>query len=175
MQNLQRIQNLSRILFWVSTAMLACAPFTILASLAFVAAPQDWLAARFAELPSGTVFSTEKRFVILGLDLLSTVPMVWIIWQMRRLFQRYKGGEVLTEPCAGHILRAGLGLISLAILLVVLPSLQILLLTLDNVNGTRLFSISISGAQIALALAGGLMMVVGWVMREATREIESFV
>jgi hypothetical protein len=175
MQNLQRIQSLSWVLFWISTALLFCAPAIILGGVALIAAPQNWLAARFVELPDGTVFSTGKRFVILATDLLASLPMVWVIWQMRGLFQRYMNGEVLTQPCAGHILRAGLGLISLAALLTLLPSLQILLLTLDNLNGTRVFSISIRGADIALALAGGLIVVVGWVMREATAEIEGFV
>lgn len=173
MPSSDHVLRLSSALYWFCTFLLATTPVVVFAGLAF-----GWnisVADQFPNLPQGTILTPPKCALVTALGGMPLLLMIYMTWQMRRLLGRYRAGEILTHPCAQHILRIGQSLILLSILLIALPTLQMLVLTFGNAPGLRMLTIGIDGSVIGLGLVGGVLQTIGWVMREATREIESFV
>ena len=97
---------------------------------------------------------------------------------MRKLFGAYVKGHVLTEASARLIQRIGQGFLALAIVPFVLRPVQSVLMTLANPPGERSITIGLDSDMIFFALSGGLIVVIGWAMREAAdvaAENKSFV
>jgi hypothetical protein len=60
----------------------------------------------------------------------------------------------------------------------VVPTLQVLALSWTNPPGQKMLQIGLSSDSLGFLVAGGLLTVIGWVMREAARikaENEGFV
>lgn len=170
-----RITRLSSWLYWLCSGLIFLIPLVILAAFAWGWATAEDLPMRFPGLPDGTTLTPAKAIIATLIGSPTLIPMAMALLQMRGLFGRYRAGEILSDACARHILRIGQSLIAFCALLIFTPTLQILALTADNPDGQKIVSISIDGAMIGLGLAGGLLVTIGWVMREASREIESFI
>ncbi|MCB6179348.1 hypothetical protein LHP98_14585 [Rhodobacter sp. Har01] len=99
-------------------------------------------------------------------------PVLLALAQMRALFALYRRAEILTSAAAGHILRSGRWLLVLAAVQVAVRPLQTIALTLGNPPGQRQVAVSLTGEMLWLALAGGLLVVIGWAMQEAARAAE---
>jgi len=169
------VTRLSRGLYWVATAVLALLPPVVGLALWQGFADPAAVAARFAGLPPATSVTPATALAAVAIGAL-TLPVLWaLLVQMRALFARYAAGEVLTAACAGHIRRIGQLLVGLAALGVVVPTLQMLVLTFANPAGQTVLSIGITGEAAGVALAGGLLTLIGWAMAAAVREIEAFV
>lgn len=94
---------------------------------------------------------------------------LWVLWHMRALFRRYQMGEVITDASALHIRRIGQGLLAVAILPIVVYPLQSILLTMTNPEGQKSVAVAVSFDDIGFLLAGGLLVLIGWAMGEASR------
>lgn len=165
----QRILRLSNALYWASSGLLIALPMLVIAALLWGWAAPSGIPQRFPGLPPETVITAAKAMVATAIGALSLCPMLTTLLQMRGLFDRYRHGEILTDACAHHILRIGQSVFALAIFTIVAPTLQILILTADNPGGGKILSIGINDAMLGLSLAGALLVVIGWVMREAAR------
>lgn len=170
-----RITRLSSRLYWLCSGLIVLIPLAILLALAWGWAAPEGLLMRFPGLPDGTALTPAKAITATLIGGTTLIPMALALLHMRSLLGRYRAGEILSDACARHILRIGQALIAFCVLLIITPTLQILALTADNADGQKIVSIGIDGAMVGLGLAGGLLVVIGWVMREASREIESFV
>jgi hypothetical protein len=172
-----RIRRLSTWLWWTSGVLALVLPAVVL-----LAVLKGWfdpatLAARFPALPAATPVSSAQAALVAALGLLSTLPMVVACLAMRRLFGRYRQGEILTDACAAEILRIGAALLAVALATVLIPALQLLTLSWFSPAG-RILAIGLDGGTLGFVLAGGLLTVIGWVMGEASRlreENEGFV
>ena len=170
-----RIARLSAGLYWLCSLLMAVLPVVVLWGLATSVADPGWMAARFADLPAVTRMTPGKAALANGIGAVSLPVLLLTFAQMRGLFARYRQGEILSDPCALHVLRIGQSLVVLAGLGVLLPTLQRLALTFDNPPGARVLAIGLDSGSLGMALAGGLLVVIGWVMREASRELAEFV
>lgn len=175
MQPKIRITRLSNWLYWASTLLLWLLPAVIAWSLIKSWSSPGWLAGQFPDLPAATRLNPMKSTLVTLIGALSLPPMLLAFAQMRRLFARYRRADIMSDACARHILRAGQAMVALAVVGAVTPTLQMLALTLDNPVGQKVLTIGISGSTLGFLLAGGLLITIGWVMREAAAEIESFV
>ncbi|MEZ5713802.1 MAG: DUF2975 domain-containing protein [Paracoccaceae bacterium] len=107
-----------------------------------------------------------------GLSLLPALGALYALWQAQALFALYRGGETLSPAPARRIGRIGWGLLAAAGLgLAVRPAVAVAL-TAANPPGTRLLAVSFGSGDVGLGLAAGLMIVIGWVMREAAAVAE---
>ena len=172
MQNLARIARLSTALYRGTSLLLPLLPLLVLGYGVWGGANPDWLKGAFAELPEGTALTGVKSSAVLAIGALALVPITLSLWQMRGLFARYRRGEILSPACAGHIRRTGIALTVLALAQFLIRPLQILVLTADNPPGARMLAIGLSSEVLWLALAGGLLVLIGWVMAEAARAAE---
>ncbi len=113
-----------------------------------------------------------------AIGLVPALALMWALDTLRRLFARYKAGDVLTEPSARLSRQTGKALLLLAVLKIAVQPLQSALLTWQSPPGSRAIAISVGQAEIGFLLAAGLLTVIGWAMTEAARaadENRSFV
>lgn len=167
-----RISRLSAGLYWAGT-VLAC----VLPLLVVLAILRGWfdpatVLARFAQVPPGTRVTAFQGALVAGLAALSVAPMVAAFLAMRRLFGRYRVGEILTDGCAADTLRTGQALFAVAAVTVILPTVQFLVLSRNAPAGGRILSIGVEGTTLGFLLSGAVLMTIGWVMREEARAAE---
>lgn len=167
-----QITRLSKWLYLAATVTLFALPLAALWGLFSAWSDPTQLATRFAHLPAGTAFTPTKALLTAAIGAVMLPPALLLLAEMRRLFRGYAKGEVLTAQSAIHIRRIGQCLVGLAGLGVIIPTLQGIALTADNPTGSRVLAIALTSDTIGFALAGGLLVVIGWAMAEAARAAE---
>lgn len=162
-----RIATLSGWLYSGTTALYYGLPLGLIAALTPGIASPDWLLSRMTDLPQGTAMTPFKYAAVIGIVWLALLPMFGALSHMRGLFRLYRRGDILTDTCAHHILRTGQWLVTLAGTSLLIKPLQTVLMTYDNPPGQRALAIGIDSSMLGFLLAGGLLVAIGWVMREA--------
>ncbi|MEO1308424.1 MAG: DUF2975 domain-containing protein [Pseudomonadota bacterium] len=100
------------------------------------------------------------------------------LWHLYRLLNRYSEGAFINAETAGILRQIGLGLLLVAAYSFLSHTMQVLILTAENAPGQRSLSISIDQSMVGLLLAGGAVVLVGWIMGQAAEiadENRSFV
>lgn len=110
-------------------------------------------------------------FLLLGTiaGLAPAFALIWALDILRRLFARYRDGEVLTEASAQLIRQAGKAFLLVAALKIISHPLQSLLFTWQSPPGSRALSLSLGQAEIGFLLLAGLLTLIGWAMTEAAQ------
>ncbi len=119
-----------------------------------------------------------QLLTVTALNLIRPLILIWTLNEMRKLFDEYRVGRVLTDACARIIQRVGYGFLALALIPLVLQPVQSVLMTWANPAGQRAISLSVNSDMLFFALSGGLIIVIGRAMRdaaEAAAENRSFV
>lgn len=169
MLDLPRVTRFANRLYAVASALLVLLPLVVAVFLWREWSDPSWLTDSFAMLPSDTALTPWKSTLVITLGAVALLPIGVALVQMRRLFARYRRGEILIQPCARHILHIGWALAALALAQLVVLPLQIVVLTMDNPPDDRLLSTAFGSESLWLLLSGGLLIVIGWVMVEAVR------
>lgn len=113
-----------------------------------------------------TALTPASRLVLFVTMLGSLIPLLWGLWELRRLFLGYAAGEVFTEMAAIRFGRFALALMLTAIASPV--SITVLSLAFSKLGTIPPSAvISISSTDILLLLAGCLMRIVASVLRGA--------
>ncbi|MDJ0822586.1 MAG: DUF2975 domain-containing protein [Paracoccaceae bacterium] len=118
-----------------------------------------------------------RILMVTGLWIGTALTLV-LLWQLARLFEHYAADAALTFEAARTIRRIGLLLFALAGFGILGRTLAGLAITLNAPDGSRVLAIGLSSSDVGLALAGGLMALIGAVMQQAVavaRENEGFV
>lgn len=172
MQELDRIPRRAARLHLVVTALMVILPLIVV--VYFMRGLEDpaSLAAALPALPAGVTLDPQRPVLAFALGALALVPMLYSLAQIRTLFALYAAGQILTEPCAKRIGRAGIGLASLALLQTVLVPIQSLILTIDALSGRPNLMIALSSETMWLLICGLLLAVIGRIMAEAARLAE---
>ena len=103
----------------------------------------------------------------LAIGLLPMAAALYALWQTQALFALYRAGHALTAAAAERIGRIGAGLVMIAVAAFLAHPAQVLVLTLTNPPGARVLAVAVSSGQVGLLLAGGLLVAIGRVMRDA--------
>ena len=154
-------------LYVLTTLLLAAFPLGLLWALVF---PQHWQDARlvdYADTPQPDVLSLASLLGLGLVDLAGSALTIVILWQIRNLLRLYKTGTILHAENARYILRIGQGLVALSVFGLLAQTLDVLAITSGNPPGLRQLQIAVSDAELGLALAGGLMILIGWAMQQA--------
>ena len=105
----------------------------------------------------------------------SLVPLLLFLWtldRMRRLFESYAVGAILTARAAEQIVDIGKGFFALALAPLVVKPVVSVLNSLGNAPGERELVISLHSDTLFFALVSGLLIVIGWAMRQAAEIAE---
>ena len=162
-----KLQRMARVLHGVTLFLMVGLPLVLAGALIAVS-----MGVRFQTMPEGA--APEGIFLWLGVlaGFLPALALFWALETLRRLFQRYMHGDVLTEGSAVLIRQTGKALLALAALKIMVMPLQTLLFTWQSPPGQRMISVGIGHAEIGFLLVAGLLTVIGWAMTEAARQAE---
>ncbi len=165
MSKLQKLSRLARLLRVLTIGGMVLLPLAIIIGLA--TSPATFATSQFDFDLSPQITQTQL-WAAIALGLINVLIVLFILNGMRKLFDAYSKGDVLTDYCAVLIQRIGKGFVTLAAANFLLYPLQTLLLTMANPPGQRSITIGLNSDMIFFALSGGLIVVIGWAMREAS-------
>ncbi|MEM8869434.1 MAG: hypothetical protein AAF848_09275 [Pseudomonadota bacterium] len=132
----------------------------------------DLAQARFGdEIVQAGVTPIEHAMLTLVIGL-ALMPAVWALVSLAQLFTGFIQGDVLSARTASHLLAFGQAVIAASVAGFVAPALASVLLSWDNPSGARALVVNLSSDTVAAALFGGLIITVGWAMREAAAQAE---
>ncbi len=133
----------------------------------------DWfegmIAAAYPDLTIAAGITASKRTVLLLMLSLPLAVTLYGLWNVRLLFGAYARGEVFSTVPAAYIRNVGSAMLVNVVLSVLVHSIGSVVLTIDNPAGSRQLTVSLSSNTYLLLMMGGLLVVIGWVMREAAR------
>ena len=164
-----RLKRLAGVLKIASSAAMVLLPLSLLVPLWGDGLTRADAMKAFPGLHIWPGVETWQLVVAMGLGCLAAIAGIWVLWQMRGLFRLYQMGEVLTDAAARHIRKIGQGLLAVAILPVVVFPLQTVILTMNNPEGERSVAVGFELNDVAFLLAGGMLVLIGWAMGEASR------
>lgn len=113
--------------------------------------------------------SIAQHIVAILVAVLAVAPALYVLWQLRRLFQLFGAGEVFTQRAASLLRYVGWGCVAAAASSTLAKTLAILTVTWTNPPGERALAISLDGGTYSAVLFGALLIVLGWVQGEAAR------
>lgn len=162
----RRVTRLSTATKHTATALIILLPLVLAVFWLFLAGPEP---ARFGPNFANGPDNWLERFAGLGISLLPAAIGLYALVNLRRLFSFYEKGFYFTAEtvaCMRHMAWAAIAASPAAILAGAALSVA---LSLDNPPGARQLAISISSGQITTLLAGFVLLVMSWVMRDAVR------
>ena len=174
----RRIEQVSRLMVWVITL----GGMGLAAAYAAVWLTPGWLdtiAAREFLNPDVAITSSPLLRALAGL--VSAIPLglvLYGLWQIRHLFALFGSGRYFTVEGSRYLLRFGAALLLAAPAGIATRAIASVLLTMQNPEGSRQLVVQAGSNDYFGVVVGGLLLVVGWVMREAARmdrEIKQFV
>ncbi|MEM5582234.1 DUF2975 domain-containing protein [Roseibium sp. AS2] len=169
---LRRIRRLSNAMKWFVTVLL------VLMSVASAILVFMLLLPAFLDVPNGLLDSAglerklEEVPVAQRLGLSAMVVLAFfllrsIFWNLRRLFVQFHDGAFFAPATQAHILNAGFWLIAYGLFDILSDPVSSVLLTWDNAPGARRLEVELSGGEFFSLVFGALLLVFGWIMREA--------
>ncbi len=168
MSRLSRVERWSRILEWTTAISLVVIPVATIATLFASPITPDVLGQRLENLAVSPSATPLQMCAAIALNLIPLIILLFTLNTMRQLFRSYRQGQVLTDGCAVLIQRIGQGFLALSLAPFILQPLLSVLLSMTNPPGERSISIGLSSDMVFFAVAGGLILVIGWAMREAS-------
>ena len=174
----RKIEQVSRLMVWVITL----GGIGLVAAYAAVWLTPGWLDAVATRgfFDAGVTITSSPLLRALA-GLVSAIPLglvLYGLWQIRHLFQLFGAGLYFTVDGSRHLLRFGAALLLAAPAGILTRAIASVLLTIDNPEGSRQLVVQAGSNDYFGVVVGGLLLVVGWVMREAARmdrEIKQFV
>lgn len=165
--NDQRITRLAGLLHGLTIAALIVIPifavgFLVLLSAGFLT----------TILPDEILATGVFLWAGIAVGFIPVLALLWVLNALRQLFERYRDGDVLTQPSAALILKAGKGLIWLAGLNIAVQPVTSVLLSWQAPPGQRALSVGIGQAEIGFVFAAGLLTLIGWALTEAARQAD---
>lgn len=168
----QKIRKLARILYGATWLGMIGLPLAIGIYLVTGDLGPEALRADYPHLDLPAQLSNATYLSALAIKAIPIAVGLFILWQMQGLFGLYMQGETLTLNCTHRILRIGQGLVCLGLVSILTTTLVIAILSLGNPPGQRYLSISFGDGEMRSLLAGGLMVIIGWISKEAARAEE---
>ncbi len=186
-KRLSRIRRVSFFMKWFVTGWVALMVIVAVLVLGMFFSPEfdamtdtslTELKAMWQELGAGTIdFGDTERevadipFVQRGalaiMGLFALVTLMICLWQIRQLFESFRQNDFFSGQALARMLALGWLLVVFGIFDIVCDPLGSALLTLDYPAGQREVSIEIEGAEIFFVIFGAIMILFGWIMREA--------
>ncbi|GAB4522910.1 MAG: hypothetical protein Tsb0019_24820 [Roseibium sp.] len=171
-QRLTRIRQLSNAMKVVVTVILVL--ISVISALLFLLL----LLPAVLDVSTGTLALTgvdrmlDDVPVLQRLGLAAVVALAFwllcrIFWNVRQLFCRFSEGAFFTPGTQAHILKVGTWLLAYGVFDVLSDPIGSVLLTMDNAPGERRLELELSGSEFFFLIFGALMIVFGWIMREA--------
>ncbi|MEO9516365.1 MAG: hypothetical protein ABJH45_26635 [Paracoccaceae bacterium] len=168
MHRLNRVEKWAQVLEWVTAISLIVIPVLVVVGLfqtPITPAALD-TALENHVVPSST--TPLQLYLAIGIMLIPLIILMFTLNFMRELFGNYRKSEILTEHCAFLIQRIGQGFLLVAVVRLLMSPMLSGLLSFSNPPGERSISFNLNGEMYFFAVSGGLILMIGWAMREAS-------
>ena len=165
-----RVRRVSRVLAVVSTIGVVAVPVMAAGLWALIELSTLKTAVpSIANLDAAQPISGPARLVgFLGTMLPGAAVMVGLLY-LRRLFNAYAAGEIFTVRNAARICGFAWSVIAMGLLRPVSGILASVAVTLGNPPGERSLVVGFGSPEVNILFVGGVLLVIGWVMREAAK------
>ena len=110
---------------------------------------------------------TVQRFIFAMISTIALVILVAISWQVRQLFSRFSQMDFFSAATLSHILSLGRLLVALGAYDFLSTPVASVLMSWHFPAGQRALSISIEGGETFLMIFGTVIILFGWILREA--------
>lgn len=179
--SLQKIKNISCFGSFIVTLLLITLPCFYIAKWIFIDQPIIKQLSAFGiccAIKGPTAFikpwmiawTPGLKLLGLGADLIGHLPFWFSFFILKFILKNYSEGNVFTTSNARYYqYLAGFFLLSALVCKPICDALMILVATLNNRPGQRIFSIGFGVANVQDILWGGLVMLIAWVMSEASK------
>ena len=89
------------------------------------------------------------------------------LWSLRMLCVRFQNTDFFSASTLKRLIMAGVWLISYAFFDVASDPVAALITTMDYPEAQRIVDVTVDGGEISCLILGSLMLVLGWILREA--------
>lgn len=168
MKRVSQVQSFARWLHIATVAFMVLLPIVLVVYVAVTPVNAQTMQAYSHGYAISADATQTQLWIVILLNSLTTVVLFWTLNEMRKLFMNYRRGDILTDGSARFIQRVGFGFLGLAIVPILLHPITAVLLTWANSAGERQLSVALSSNSISFALAAGLLIIIGWAMRDAS-------
>ncbi|WP_298986696.1 DUF2975 domain-containing protein [uncultured Roseibium sp.] len=114
-----------------------------------------------ADMPVG------MRAALATLVLVTLTLVSGALWSLRNLCQQFQKMDFFSPKTSEAIVVLGIWLISYAVFDVASEPVTWLILGLDFAGGERIIDVAVDGEEIFCMILGALLLLFGWIMREA--------
>ncbi|MBO6757780.1 MAG: DUF2975 domain-containing protein [Roseibium sp.] len=172
-QRLRRIHALSQVMKWFATVVIIL--FAVIAGIV--------AAAMFVPLAMEFVFTEAldigdvsreiadipvvQRIALALLIFLAFIILIIATWQIREVFSHFQRREFFAAQTLSRVISLGRWLVILGLYDFLSDPIGSLLLTIDLPAGQKEVEVSIDGGEIYFIIFGCMMILFGWIMREA--------
>lgn len=176
MQSVEKAEATARKIQWISKLMtwvIAIGSIALVVAYASIWLVPGWL----ESVAAGTLLGhdvplTEDPALRAVTALVAAIPLMMLLyglWQIKHLFELFGNGSYFTTIGSQHLLRFGAALLLAAPAGVITRAISSVLLTMQNEEGSRHLVLQAGSNDYFMIVLGGLLLAVGWVMREAAR------
>ena len=165
---MDKIKKVSK---WYRISLQAIFWYIPLSTIVFWVFLNDYDGLKLTRLPDLQYVWTPGHKIIGGfidMTLLASLKMVGI-GCLIKLFKQFEQGDVFSSENFHTIRCIGYCVVLYPIATIIFDSLMVLLLTFDNPPGQRYISVGFSDVNVFWLIGGGMIILVAWIMREASR------
>ena len=167
MNNTDRIARLAQKLHWVTAFFLFALPVALFLGLISTGLDKDLFLDSIEYVNIQSEISYLQIWLCIGLEGLILIAIIYTLEQMRRLFSQFAKRHIFDFVTADIISKVGIGLLVIVAMAVSIHTVQVLVLTWTNPPGQTALSLEIDDSDIGFLLSAGLLMIIGWAMRDA--------
>lgn len=168
MKNENRISKLATKLHWFTAFVLFALPLAIFWQIIGSSLDTAAYAANYTDHVVAANISEFQIWLCVALDMLVLGAVIYTLEQSRRLFAQFSQRRIFDFATSDIITRIGVGLLIVVCSATLVYTLQVLILTWTNPVGQRALSIMFDDSDVGFLLSAGLLMIIGWAMRDAT-------
>ena len=168
-----RIQRVSAVMKWLVTGLLiALAGFGVVVILGII------LPGSFLSISDETIdLSTMEREIVdipeiqrLGLAVLTTAAFALLLtafWNLRQVFKGFQELAFFSSNTLSSIISFGVWLLVFSAFDLVSDPIGSVIATYDFPPGERIIDVAFDGGEVFFLVLGSLMLLFGWILREA--------
>ena len=119
-----------------------------------------------------------QKYAVMASMMLPTLVMAYGLWRLRKMFLSFAENHIFQPAPIAHLKAFSVALMAQTLIKPLSGALTSVLATITRPEGERMLSIGLSDAEASTLFLGGLLLVIAWVLGEATRiedENRSFV
>ena len=164
--DLEKIRRASNVLQKLILTLIPALPVGIVLTWMFL--DLEALDIHFTLDEVGPLTATE-RWLAASLNLLPLAVTLYALFNLQKLFGLYATGQVFTSETVRCFRNMGWALIIMMPVNILFHSALSVLLSFDHPAGERMLAVSLSSNHLGMAIVGTVIVIISWVMAEATR------